>query len=245
MNTPSKPYAFFAYPATPPQFQETIERAISRANAKSSSLAFRGWPKNDIAGRPLTAQILSSIDLALFLFADVTTLNFNVTYEIGYAIGINKRAYMVRNKTLQDDVHKISKVGIFDTLGYVDYENADSLADILRSVSDPTAIEITAELDHKAPVYLLETPYRDDVMNRIISRVKKARLQFRSFNPSEEIRMAAMETVKHVANSHGVVIPLLPDIARQAEIHNIRGAFIAGLAHGMENKRSFFDETTN
>jgi molybdopterin-guanine dinucleotide biosynthesis protein len=70
-------------------------------------------------------------------------------------------------------------------------------------------------------------------MGHIVARVKKARINYRSFAPSENSRLAAMEAIIHVANSFGVLIPLLPDGIKDSEIHNIRGAFIAGLAHGM------------
>jgi hypothetical protein len=53
------------------------------------------WEQNDIAGRPLVAPIFEGIGSAALLIADVTTLNFNVTYEIGYAIGTAKRAYLI------------------------------------------------------------------------------------------------------------------------------------------------------
>ena len=46
--------------------------------------------------------------------------------------------------------------------------------------------------------------------------------------------MAALEAISHVASAHGVLVPLLPPYIRDAEIHNIRAAFVAGLAHGME-----------
>ena len=45
--------------------------------------------------------------------------------------------------------------------------------------------------------------------------------------------MAAMEAIKHVASSHGVIIPVLSPMMRDRDIHNIRAAFISGLAHGM------------
>ena len=229
-----KPYAFVAYPGSQLQLIETIKRGISSANATNRQFNFRGWPENDIAGRPLTDPILSSIEEASYIVADITFLNFNVTYEIGFAIGSSKRAYLISNQMFEDNSNSVKRVGIFDTLGYVTYTDAISLAKCLATVDNQTPLETKSTLDSKAPVYLLETPYRGDVMGHIISRVKKARLQFRSFNPSEETRMAAIEAIKHVSSSHGVVVPLLGELMRDAEIHNIRAAFIAGLAHGME-----------
>lgn len=226
--------AFVAFPADPPQLGECIERAIRTANDARNELRFRAWPEHDIAGRPLTRPVLGGIKEAPLVVADVTSLNFNVTYEIGFAIGVRKRAYLIRNASLEDDKREFSKVGIFDTLGYVSYEDSRALSNRLLSISDQAPLEVQHPLDRKAPVYLLETPVRGDVMTRITSRVKKARLQYRSFSPSEEPRLAAIDAIKHVSSSHGVVVPLLSESMRDAEIHNIRSAFVAGLAHGME-----------
>jgi hypothetical protein len=71
-------------------------------------------------------------------------------------------------------------------------------------------------------------------MLRIVARVKKARLQYRSFSPSEEMRLSAVEALQHVASSSGVLVPLLAEHMDGSEIHNIRAAFVAGLAHGMD-----------
>ena len=104
----------------------------------------------------------------------------------------------------------------------------------MTSEIDQTPLDTDFGLNQQAPAYLLETPFQSDEMSRIVSRMRKARVQFRSFNPSEEIRMAAIEVIKHVASSHGVVVPLLSEAMRDADIHNIRAAFLIGLAHGME-----------
>ncbi|MCY4559124.1 MAG: hypothetical protein OXF79_22660 [Chloroflexi bacterium] len=231
------PTAFVADPSGPIQLTETIERSISTANAANPSQSFHGWPENDIAGRPLTGPILSGIDQASFVVADVTYLNFNVTYEIGFAIGSRKRVYPIRNCTFDADSAILSKIGIFDTLGYIEYSDCESLSELLLSEIDATPLETTYPLEGEAPVYLLETPHRGDAVGHIISKIKKARLQYRSFIPSEDIRMAASDAIKHVACSHGVVIPLLSPAMRDALIHNIRAAFVASLAHGLEKPK--------
>ena len=71
-------------------------------------------------------------------------------------------------------------------------------------------------------------------MTKIISRIKKARLFYRSFVPGEEIRMSAIEAISHVASSYGVIVPLLSPNTRDANIHNVRASFITGLSLGLE-----------
>jgi hypothetical protein len=59
-------------------------------------------------------------------------------------------------------------------------------------------------------------------------------LFYRSFDPAEHGRLSALEAIENIATSHGVVIPLLPNHYVNAHVHNLRGAFVAGLAEGME-----------
>jgi len=46
--------------------------------------------------------------------------------------------------------------------------------------------------------------------------------------------LSANDAIDQVSQSHGIVVPLLSSSSVGADVHNIRGAFIAGLATGME-----------
>lgn len=224
--------AFVAYPSSPKEIGQCIQRVAERIRT-ASRLVLNTWEQNDIAGRPLVAPIFEGIGTADLLIADVTTLNFNVAYEIGYAIGSAKRVYLIRHAGIDVDEEDIRKVGIFDTLGYEQYRDSDDLFRKLSYPIDTTPIPITPVPDKKAPLYLLETPVRTEGMGYIVSRVKKARVNYRSFAPSEHSRLAAMDAITHVANSFGVLVPLMNDYLKDSRIHNVRAAFVAGLSHGM------------
>ncbi len=228
-----KKTAFVAYPGSPQELSFTINTAVKSANATSRNIDFHTWEHNDIAGRPLTLPILTGIENAEVVVADVTKLNFNVCYEVGYAIGIQKRVILVKNSSLLSDDTVATKVGIFDTLGYETYPDQNGLCAILIKSNDHTPLKFETEIDNRAPVYLLETPIRTPSTARIVTRVKKARLFYRSFTPSEDARLSAIDAIRHVSKSVGVLIPLLSPEYQDAFVHNIRAAFIAGLAHGM------------
>lgn len=222
---------FVAYPSDPKEVGDCIDKVSRRLSGR---LAMTLWKQNDIAGRPLVAPIFEGLSTNDILIADVTSLNFNVTYEIGYAIGISKRAFLIKHTGMEDQADLVRKVGIFDTLGYESYEDSDELFEKLSYPIDAKPININPILDRKAPLYVLETPVKTEGMGYIVARVKKARIHYRSFTPSENTRLSAMEAIQHVANSHGVLIPLLPNNIKDSEIHNIRAAFVAGLSHGMQ-----------
>lgn len=223
---------FFAYPASPRNIGETIESAI-KISKENHNCNIQSWAALDIPGHFIAGEVLSGIDEADYLVADISALNFNVTYEVGYAIGCGKRVLICKNKSIAESDLTIREVGIFDTIGYQEYENSEDLSAFVASADKINPIPIKTKINTKSPVYLLYGLHKTDWMTRIVSRIKKSRFLFRTFDPNEQPRLAASEAVNQVSQSHGVVVPLLPSTNVDASCHNIRGAFIAGLANGM------------
>jgi len=225
---------FIAYSGEPSEIGQSIEAAARAHNQRFGADTFRTWPENDISGRFLAGSILDKIQQSKCLVADVSVLNFNVTYEVGYAIGLGRRVFLIKNRSLFGDDDEIKHVGIFDTLGYQLYDNSRDLEAYFSALRDFDPIVWTRTPDPANPVYILQFPFNTDAQNRIIARIKKARLRYRSFDPSEMSRLSADEAIQGVAGAFGVLIPLSPSTMKDARIHNIRAAFLSGLAAGMD-----------
>src|SRR5260370_16500535 len=152
---------FFAYPSEPAIVGETIEQAIGNLRDKSGITAVHSWRENDIAGRFIADQVLQKISDHSALVADITQLNFNVTYEIGLAVGREKRVVLTRHKGVTPHRPLVADVGIFDTIGYLEYENAEELESHLRKITDPVpSVRNVHPLNQNAPVYLIEARFR-------------------------------------------------------------------------------------
>lgn len=177
-----KQQVFVAYSSRDAALSGGIIDAVRRANALPLPVMFEPWVFNDIAGAPVISPILAKIDEFPFVVADITYLNLNVVYEIGFAIGRGKRAFLVRNRTIEGDKTLVNAVGIFDTLGYHEYDFYEELKDRLTAHIEPTSIPFSTSLDSKFPVYIVEPSVRDDGINTSISRIKKARYPYRSFH---------------------------------------------------------------
>jgi hypothetical protein len=230
-----KKTAFFAYPGDPAEIAQTIQSAIVGFNAASPSFNLEGWEKNDISGIPLTAPIFSKISTCGFLAADVTYLNENVAFEIGYAIGSNKRCLLFVNSSAQTgDRELANNIGIFDTLGYEQYENSRMLTKLLVNRTDFTPIEVDVAINHQQPVYIIEPAKKNDAHLLLVSRTKKARWKYRSFNPDEDVRLSALDAIQNVAQSAGVIAPLQKASVQNSREQNIRAMFVAGLAIALE-----------
>jgi hypothetical protein len=141
--------AFVAYSSREPMVTQLIGDAVYIANSKNDKVRYEPWVYNDIAGNPLISPILDRIEESAFIIADITTLNLNVVYEIGFAIGKRKRAYLIRHHGTEGDKAIARETGIFDTLGYHEYSDQDDLVRRLTSNIDPEPLSCSSELDHR------------------------------------------------------------------------------------------------
>jgi hypothetical protein len=229
---------FVAYPSHPPFLEGIIEHAVKDLKQRTAHVSFDTWRASDIVGQFIGSQITDDIAAREILVADITRLNFNVTYEIGFAIGRQKRILLIINAPTKVDDDS-AELGIFDTIGHKLYENSHGLVELLQFANaiSPIQVGVTA-LNPGAPVYLCDAKFKTDQITRILSRVKKAKLKFRSFDPNEQPRLSAMEAIRQVSQSYGVLLHLLPNDLKDSRLHNLRVAFLAGLADGMGKVRS-------
>ncbi len=225
---------FFAYPSNPPMIGETIELAVNKINSfPSSKYKVKTWRELNIIGTFITNGIQKAIEESDSFIADISNLNFNVTYEVGYAIGKGKKILLVKNASLSSSDPGIDEVGIFDTIGYNEYSNSDDLYKFLLNNPGNTSLGDMPKLNLNSPLYLLEQKFKTDFATRITARVKKAGYIYRVFDPNETPRLSAYDAINQVAQSYGVLVSLLSKQTNDFKIHNLRAAFIAGLAHGM------------
>lgn len=224
---------FFAYPANPSQIARTIGFAHQEIAVRNVQVEVQTWEELDIVGHFISTEVLNGINSSDFFIADISELNFNVTYEIGYAIGKSKRLLLVRDRSYKPVGANIAETGIFDTIGYGEYQNAVELTDLIIGAVKTSPLDIVYDINTRAPVYILDTQYKTDWSTRIVSRVKKSGYTFRSFDPNEQPRLSANDAIAHVSQSLGVVVPLVSSRTENHLVHNLRGAFISGLAAGM------------
>ena len=226
-----------AYPSSPSEIGMTISESVKTLRDNPAFQEVSTWEENDIAGHCLIDPTLKKIEEGNVLIADITRLNFNVVYEIGYAIGRKKRVILIKNSSVTSDDTLIREIGIFDTLGYHPYQNSSSLVDFLAKIENLAPMNFDPlNIKSQTPVYILLPRQKTDAESQIISRVTKAKLHFRSFDPEEQGRLSALEAIQNVAISHGVVVPLISSNRVEEKVHNPRAAFVAGLAHGMEKR---------
>lgn len=223
---------FFAYPSKPVHIGDAIVAASARL--RSASLKVIPWQELEVAGNFIRNQVLNAIEECDLFIADLSVANFNVSYEIGYAIGCGKPVLLVRNKSVDEGPIKLQDIGLFDTIGYSEYENSETLKRAIAAGPSPRPLLVNVDLNLGAPIYTVEPRHKSDYIIRIRSRLERARMTTRTYDPQETPRLSSWEAIEQVSQSYGVLVPLLSRNMADHFVHNMRAALIAGLASGMK-----------
>jgi hypothetical protein len=225
--------AFFAFPNEPAELSGPVQAAV-KAVAGDASLKVTAWPQTKIFGASIPDQIKAEIDAAQVLICDVTLPNQNVYYEMGYAIGAGKVIAPVLNASFANATAVIQKDGLFDIIGYSAYENSGDLAAIMTDLPSTILLDLYGKpLNTTQPIFFLNGLRKTDFISAIASAIKDSKVHYRNFDPAESPRMMITPTINDVTSSAGIIVPFLEDYIDDHERHNIRAAFLAGLAHGL------------
>ena len=229
--------AFFAYPCAPSDLGGTIESVSNAINDSPVKLKIKTWCQTNVFGAHIPGEIRTKILEVDILIADITKPNYNVYYEIGFAIGSGKSIAPVVNTSFNGVTEEIRRDGIFDNIGYKTYDNSEQLTAALLDLPNSSLVELYAKpLNHQQPLYVLDTFRKTDFRNAIISAVKGSKVFYRSFDPAEIARFQTVSIIGEVTASAGIIVPVLDQQIEDADRHNLRGAFLAGLAHGLERQ---------
>lgn len=220
----------FLFASKPTQIAATIETA-ARELAEETGNSWRTWHDLDVGGRVIFCEICKAIRGATTVYADVTTLNFNLLFEIGFCIGLGMSVQPIRDATYSPDRRTFDGLGLLDTVGYLDFTNVGQLkARVLGSGSDASLGRLPQKSYTDTPLYVIKSSIETEGSIRILSALKKSPLRFRTYDPVETPRLSLHTAHKQVAGSFGVVADLLSPHREGALVHNARCALLAGIA---------------
>src|ERR1700730_17155736 len=90
------PTVFFGYPSKPSMRADTIRDGSNTLQARKLITAVR-WEELKVAGRYVIHHIQAAIKSADVAGFDVTKINHNVMFELGFAIGANRKIWLFRD----------------------------------------------------------------------------------------------------------------------------------------------------
>ena len=240
--TQNIPSGFYAYSSQPPIIGETIRTAIESINS-SSVASIRGWDKLKIGGKLVINEICKEIIDASIFCADLTTLNPNVMFELGYAIGINKRIWLTIDETFSASADDFRKLRILTTIGYTTYVNSHQLATsfyndhpysdlsdtLFTNVIEPQLISV-----RDPNLFYMKSRHNTEASRSITRRIDESSLPKIIDDPSESGVQTLAWYGEQIYSALGVVCHLTNPGREGAQLHNSKYALVAGMAFGME-----------
>ena len=221
----------FLFPSAPPQIAATIESAKQKLELRSGERTWKSWRQLPITGRIIFCEVCKASRFAGTVVADVTTLNFNLLFEIGFSIGLGRPVIPIRDTTYIVSKRDFDELGLLDTLGYLDFRNAEELASSLPIRLPGAAFPVPLVKEYKeTPLYVLKGPINTEGAVQLMSTLKKSGFRFRAYDPVETPRLTLHEARKQISGSVGVIAHLLSPNRQGSTRHNALCALLGGIA---------------
>lgn len=205
------------------------------------------WEDLSVAGSLVIGKVLEAIqnaDLAVF---DVTHLNPNVLFEIGYAISLGKPIWLTLDGSVSAAYDGWKEFALLSPVGFVKYRNSDELVaqflaqdpvekltplyDQIIEPKLPVVPEPRKSLLYCATFEPFEAANRIDGL--IDDRQRKGRSLFVS-DPKESSLNPITWYARILLRSGAVLVHFAGAGRNKAVIHNNRHALVAGMAVGFD-----------
>ncbi len=242
---PIHPTGFFAYGSAPHSIPATIKAAIESINKGQPTTLF-SWENLEIGGKYIVQEICDKIDDSDFFCADITTINPNVMFELGFAIARDKRIWLVRDDSYVDSKAEFEQLRLLTTVGYRSYTNAGQI--INGFVTDNPHLTLEDTIFRKSIEPLLgpsktHVPFlylksRHDTEGSVrVSRVMDGLTPKPILDDPRESSVQPLYWYgQKILHAPGVLVHLLSPKREGSKLTNARYALVCGLAKGFDTR---------
>ena len=250
--TAETPKGFFAYPSTPRSIGETITAAIGKLN-HGHAVKLTPWVDCRTGGKIIIEEICREIDNCDLFCADLTGLNPNVMFELGYAIAKNKRIWIIFDTTLSESKTKFDQLRILTTVGYRSYCNSEDIVSAFYIDQPFSDLDRTIYKDSIKPnlvpgerstLLYLKSRHDTDSSRYISKRVENPKIRVIVNDPKESSVQSLTWYGSKVYSVEGVVCHFASQDREGANLHNARYALVAGMSFGMDKKLLMLEQGT-
>lgn len=235
---------FFGYGHQPEIARDTLNRAASRV-ADLSMVETLTWEDLTIGGRVVVKKILDAIDEAKVAAFDITTLNPNVLFELGYAIARGRNIWLLHEGSDTQARDRWKQFKLLSGVGEVRWTNSDDIqAAYLRETPHLAETSLYDDLIEpnltpriEGSLFLLPSFHATDAskaLGRRIDREVRRGVRVVSADPTESALNPLSWYAQKAYETAGTIAHFVADRRDMAWLHNARTALVAGLSRGFE-----------
>jgi len=165
----------FLYPNEPALIAIVIEEAAKLLRATSHCALgvprqWITWKDLGVAGQIIFCEICRAMRFTSLVVPDVTTLNFNLMFEIGYALGLGIPVLPIRDTTYVLDDKVFGQIGLIDTIGYLNFQDSGDLAGgVFSRLGQQAILPQAVAVNREQPLFVGKSHIQNEGMIRLMS----------------------------------------------------------------------------
>ena len=231
---------FFAYGSEYTSSGECIEEAIGIINA-GGEVVISSWKELQISGKFIVTEVLSAIDKSDFFCCDLTGMNDNVLFELGYALAKKKPVFIINDVSHEESIRRFRELNLLTTIGYSSYTNTNDIVnafykekpyDPIGNIWNDLTKTIVRNKDSKA-VLILNSQVETNYNLEIINQVEYFKFPKVVDDSSENVILPISWYIQQLHSVPAALIQFSSTSRRGYEIHNSKSALVAGMSIGM------------
>jgi len=244
------PTGFFAYPSSPSTIPEVISTAVRGLN-DTALVSIKTWEQCRVGGNVIIQELCKEIGKTDLFCADMTGMNANVMFELGYAIARNKRTWLILDTSFSESRISFDQLRILTTVGYASYCNSQEIKakflgqnpcfDLKNTIFE-NAIRPSLVPTSKATLLYLRSRHDIEASVRLTKRLELVPTHLITDDPHESGAQSLSWYGRQLYSAQGVVCHLTSPEREGARLHNARYALVAGMAFGMDKPLLMLEE---
>ncbi|ALM48946.1 hypothetical protein AMR72_08625 [Flavobacterium psychrophilum] len=240
---------FFAYGSEYHSSGECIEEAILQIN-EGGEVHISSWKELQVSGKFIISEVLKAIDKAYFFCCDLTGMNDNVLFELGYALAKKKPIFIINDVSHEESIRRFKELNLLTTVGYSSYTNTHDIVKAFYKEKpyDPIGniwVDLTKTVvknkDSKA-ILIINSQVETNYNLEIINQVEYFKFPKVVDDSSENVILPLSWYIQQLYSVPAVLIQFSSTSRRGYEIHNSKSALVAGMAVGLDLRTQLIAE---
>lgn len=229
---------FFAYSDKGHKVSNSINEAIDSLKG-NDLISIEPWSDMSVDGTIISSTVINSIDKCDVFLCDITNLNDNVLYELGYAIAKNKPIRIFINTSFDGTLENFKRLDILSPVAYVDYSYSNILSNKLWNLTEGIQKSILSKFQENnlykqsRPLLYMKNIRESEQSSWITREINKSYPSHSCDDPEESVNQSLEWYINELTYSNGFIAYFQSDL-EGAALRNNKISLVAGIAHGFE-----------
>lgn len=231
---------FFAYEGAAKSGNSINVNAITKTKELTKSdqkYKITTWEDLKINGRVLINTIFDAINNCDIFACDLTYMNHNVLFELGYAIAKNKKLCLLINPNIIDADVQYSKIDVLKTIGYSNFSNGQEIIDIIKRLPErPKLLEDLAitKPTNKKDIFYIQSSANSQAELDTFAWLMESHYSMTYDDPDEIEYRSFSWYIESIQSASCVVVHITDSAIKNAKITNSKASLFAGISCGKD-----------